>query len=140
MEEEMCLVDICTTNSILRKTKYFQTLTKRTRNILTIAGRDACIVGSGKANITLSMGTQVTIENALLFPDSTRILLGYRDISKNWFHIVTHEQNNEESLLISKSNIVDYDILKRIPSLPFGLYYTYRKLVPNVVYKVISRM
>jgi hypothetical protein len=48
MEEEMCLVDSCTTNTILRKIKYFQTLTKRTRNILIIAERDACIVGSGK--------------------------------------------------------------------------------------------
>jgi hypothetical protein len=65
MEEEMCLVDSCTTNTILRETKYFQTLTKRTGNILTIAGRDTCIVGSGKATIIFSMGTQVTIENVL---------------------------------------------------------------------------
>jgi hypothetical protein len=47
MEEEMCLVDSCTTNSILRETKYFQTLTRRFKNILTIAGCDAMIVGSG---------------------------------------------------------------------------------------------
>jgi hypothetical protein len=46
MEEEMCLVDSCTTNTIRREMKYFQTLTKRTGNIQTIAGRDACIVGS----------------------------------------------------------------------------------------------
>jgi hypothetical protein len=51
MEEELCLVDSCTTNSILRETKYFQTLTKRTGNVLTIAGRDATIVGSGRATI-----------------------------------------------------------------------------------------
>jgi hypothetical protein len=67
MKEEMCLVDSCITNTILRETKYFQTLTKRTRNILTITGRDACIVGSGIATIILSMGTQVTIKNALLY-------------------------------------------------------------------------
>jgi hypothetical protein len=48
MEEEMCLVDSCTTNTILRETKYFQTLTKRTGNILTFAEHDACIVGSKK--------------------------------------------------------------------------------------------
>jgi hypothetical protein len=47
MEEEMCLVDSFTTNSILRKIKYFQTLTRGTRNILTIAGHDTNIVGSG---------------------------------------------------------------------------------------------
>jgi hypothetical protein len=45
MEEEMCLMDNCTTNSILREIKYFQTLTKRMKNILTIARRDASIVG-----------------------------------------------------------------------------------------------
>jgi hypothetical protein len=75
MEEEICLVDSCTTNTILREMKYFQTLTKRTGNILTIVGHDACIVGFRKATIILSMGTQVTIENALLYPDSTRTLL-----------------------------------------------------------------
>jgi hypothetical protein len=82
MEEELCLVDSCTTNSILRETKYFQTLTKKTGNVLTIAGRDATIVGSGRATITLPMGTQVTIEDALLYPDSTRTLLSFRDIRK----------------------------------------------------------
>ena len=76
----MCLVDSGTTNSILRDTKCFQTLTKRQGNVLTIAGRDATIVGSGCATITLPMGTQITIEDALLYPDSTRTLLSYRDI------------------------------------------------------------
>jgi hypothetical protein len=46
MEEEICLVDSGTTNSILRKIKYFQTLKKLNRNILTIAGHDAVIVGT----------------------------------------------------------------------------------------------
>jgi hypothetical protein len=137
MEEEICLVDSCTTNTIIRKTKYFQTLTKRMRNILTIAGYDVCIVGSKKDTIILLMGTQVTIKNALLYPDYTRTLLSYRDIRKNGLHIVTHEENNEESLLITKTNWDGYDILERTPSLPYGLYYTYIKLVPHVVYKVI---
>jgi hypothetical protein len=48
LEEEICLEDSCTTNTILRETKYFQTITKRMENILTIAGRDTCIVGSEK--------------------------------------------------------------------------------------------
>jgi hypothetical protein len=82
MEEEMCLVDSGTTNSILREIKYFQTLTKNRGNVLTIAGRDAVIVGSGRATIILPMGTTLVIENALLYPDSTRALLSYRDIRK----------------------------------------------------------
>jgi hypothetical protein len=36
MEEEMWLVDSCTTNSILWEIKYFQTLTWRSENVLTI--------------------------------------------------------------------------------------------------------
>jgi hypothetical protein len=57
IEEEMCLVDSCTINTILQKIKYFQILTKRTENILTVTGHDACIVGSEKATIIFFMGT-----------------------------------------------------------------------------------
>jgi hypothetical protein len=64
------------------------------------------------------MGTQVTIHNALLYPNSSYTLLSYRDIRKNGLHIVTHEENNEEFLLITKTNRDGYDILARISSLP----------------------
>jgi hypothetical protein len=111
MEEEICIVDSYITNTILRKTKYFQTLTNRMENILTIAKHDTCIVGSEKTTIILHMGTQVTIENALLYLDSMRTLLSYRDIRKNGLHIVTHEENNKESLPVTKTNGDDYDIL-----------------------------
>jgi hypothetical protein len=133
----MCLLDSCITNSILRETKHFQTLTNRMMNILTIAGRDTTIVGYGKATITLPMGTQITIENALLYPDSTSTLLSYRDICHNGSHAITHEKNNDEFLHITKSNGDDHDILERMPSLKSGLYYTYIKLVPHVAYKMI---
>jgi hypothetical protein len=78
MEEEICLVDSSTTNSILRETKYCQTITQRSKNVLTIARRDATIVGSGRATITFSNGTQVMIEGALLYPDSTHTLISLR--------------------------------------------------------------
>jgi hypothetical protein len=83
------------------------------------------------------MGTQVTIENTLLYPGSTRTLLSYRDIHKNGLHDITHEENNEEFLHIIKKNEDGNDILKRIPSLPSELYYTYIKSFPHVAYKVI---
>jgi hypothetical protein len=137
MEEEMCLVDSCTINSILRETKYFQTLTRRTGNILTIAGCDTNIVGFGRGTIVLPMGMQVTIENALLYLDSTRTLLSYKDICKNGLHVIIHEENNEEFLHITKKNGDGHDILERIPSLPPGLYYTYIKPFSYVAYKVI---
>jgi hypothetical protein len=60
------------------------------------------IVGSGRATIVFPIGTQVTIENVLLYPDSTRILLSYREIHKNELRVVTHEENNEEFLYIIK--------------------------------------
>jgi hypothetical protein len=104
---------------------------------LAIAGRDAKIVGSERATITLPMGTQVTIEYALLYPDSTCTLLSFRYIQKSGLHISTHTENNEKFLVISKPSEYGTNILERIPSLPSGLYYTYIKLVPHVTYKVI---
>jgi hypothetical protein len=48
------------------------------RNILSVAERDVSIVGFRNSTIRLSMGTQI-IEDAFLYPDLTRTLLGYRD-------------------------------------------------------------
>jgi hypothetical protein len=137
MDEEICLVYSCTINTILRKIKYFQTLIKRIENILTIVVRDICRVGSRKATIILSMDTQVIIENALLYLNFTPILLSYKDIRKNELYIVTHEENNKESLLITKTNGDGYNILERISFLPSGLYYIYIKYVSHVAYKMI---
>ena len=49
-------LDSCTTNTILREVNFFQTLTKREGQVLTIAGRDAMIVGSGRATFHTSNG------------------------------------------------------------------------------------
>jgi hypothetical protein len=101
-EEELCLVDSCTTNSILREIKYFQTLKKKEGNIMTINGKDTVIVGSGRATITLPMGTQIMIEDALLYPNSTCTLLSFRDICKNGLHAETHVDSHKEYLLLTK--------------------------------------
>jgi hypothetical protein len=81
--------------------------------------------------------TQVMIEDALLYPDSTRTLISFRDIRKSGLHVCTHEDNKEGFLLITKSSGYGHEVLERIPSTLFGLYYTYIKLVPYVAYKVI---
>jgi hypothetical protein len=47
-EDELYIVDSCTTNSILREIKYFQTLKNEDEKVLTIAGCDAVIVSSGQ--------------------------------------------------------------------------------------------
>jgi hypothetical protein len=72
-----------------------------------------------------------------LYPNWTRTLISYRDIHKNGLYVITHEENNKEFLFITKENGDGHDILERIPSLPYGLYYTYIKHVPHVAYKVI---
>ena len=61
----MCLVDSCITNTILREVRYFRTLTKREGIVLFIALRDAMLVGPEKTTITLQMGTQINIVEAL---------------------------------------------------------------------------
>jgi hypothetical protein len=104
---------------------------------LTIVGRDATIVGSGRATIILPMVAQITIEDALLYPNSKRTLISYRDIRQNGFHIETSDDNNEEILLVTKNNGYGKRIIKKIPSFSSGFYYTYTKPVPHVAYKVI---
>jgi hypothetical protein len=137
MEGELCLVDSCTTISIFRETKYFQTLTRRSKNILTIAECDVMIIGSGRATITFPNGTQVTIEDALLYLDSTHTLISFRDIRKSGLHVCTHVDNKEEFLLITKSSGYGHEVLEKMHSPQSGLYYTYTKLVPHIAYKVI---
>jgi hypothetical protein len=104
---------------------------------LTTVGCNATIVGSGRATITFSNGMQVMIEDVLLYPDSTRTLINFRDIRKSRLHVCTHEDNKEKFLLITKSSGYDHEVLKRIPSTPSRLYYTYIKPVPYIAYKVI---
>jgi hypothetical protein len=140
MEEELCLVDSCIANTILRELKYFQTLKKSKGNVTTIAGRDAIIVGSGRATIVLPIGTQIVIEDALLYPDSTRTLLSYKDIRRNGFHVEPNTDNKDEYLFITKHDGYNKRLLQKIPSLSSRLYYTYIKLVQHVAYKVIFQI
>jgi hypothetical protein len=120
-------VDSCTTNSILREIKYFQTLKKKEGNIMTINGKDTVIVGSRRATITLPMGTQIMIEDALLYPNSTRTLLSFRDICKNDLHAETHVDSNKEYLLLTKLTGYGKQVCEKLSSHQIGLYYTFIK-------------
>jgi hypothetical protein len=63
---------------------------------MTIAGREALIVGYGRATITLPMDTQIMMEDVLLYPDSTRALLSFRDVRRMvsmWKHIWIIKRN-----------------------------------------------
>jgi hypothetical protein len=137
MQEELCIVDSGTTNTILRGMKYFQTLRKRRGNVMIIAGSGALIVGSGRVIIVLPKGTQLTIEDALLYPEWTRTLLSYKDTRKNGLHVETHVDGKEEFICFTKFTGYDKQICEKIPSFESGLYYTYIKSMSLVAYKVI---
>lgn len=126
-EEDICLVDSATTNTILRETRYFHTLTKKTGNIMTIAGSNAHIVGTGSATLVLPMGSHIFIKDALLYPNSKRTLLSFKDIRANGFHIETEIEQDAEYLLITKIDGYQKQVVERLPSSPSGLYYTYIK-------------
>jgi hypothetical protein len=107
---------------------------ERDGKVLTITGRDAVIVASRRATITLPMGTKIVIDDALLYPDSTRTLLSFRDIRQN---IEIHDENQEVFLFLTKPNKYGKRICENIQSLTFVLYYTYIKTIAHVAYKVI---
>jgi hypothetical protein len=71
------------------------------------------IVGSGMVTIILPMGTQIHIKEVLLYPNSTRTLLNYKDIRKNGIHVETYEENIEEFLLLTKDIGYGKKYLKR---------------------------
>jgi hypothetical protein len=95
------------------------------------------IVGSSRATIILPMVTQIVIEDALLYHDSTRTLLSYRDICKNGIHVETYDEDKEEFLILTKLTGYGKQICEKIPTLESGLYYTYIKSINHVIYKVI---
>ena len=139
-EEEICLLDSATTNTILRETRYFQTLTKKTGNIMTIAGSNAHIVGTGSATLVLPMGTQIFVKDAILYPDAKRTLLSFKDIRANGFHVETELEHGAEYLLITKLDGFQKQVVEKLPSSPLGLYYTYIKPAEEyIVMKTIFR-
>jgi len=101
-EAELYLIDSGTTNTILRDTRYFQTLTKKSGNIMTIAGSNAHIAGTESATIVIPMGTQIFVKDALLYLDSKRTLLSFKDVRANGFHVETKIEQGAEYLLITK--------------------------------------
>jgi hypothetical protein len=80
---------------------------------LIITRHDAMIVSSGRATITFSNDAQVTIEKALLYPDSTRALISFSDIRNSGLHVCTHEDNKEEFFLINKCSRYGHEVLEK---------------------------
>ena len=82
---------------------------------------------SESATLVLPMDTQIFVKDALLYPDSKRTLLSFKDIRSNGFHAETEIEQGTEYPLITKFDGHRKKIVERLPSLPSGLYYTYIK-------------
>jgi len=118
------LVDSAATNSILRDTKYFQTLQKRTENILTIAGSIGRIIGYGRATVVLPNNTRITIDEAFLYPRAQRNLLTFKDIRCSGYHITTATDSGTEYLYITESKGDQMRVVEKALGTSFGPYYT----------------
>src|SRR5206468_7937240 len=112
-DEDSCLADSGTTNSILRNTKYFSTLKLCEANAITIAGSSNIIEGSGRATIILPRGTKIIIEDALYSTRSLKNLLSFKDIRLNGYHVETGSENDKEYLYITSSISCQKRVLER---------------------------
>ena len=68
---------------------------------MTIIGSNH-IMGTRSGTLILPMGTQIFEKDALLYPDSKRTLLSFKDICSNGFHVETETEQGIEYLLITK--------------------------------------
>ena len=132
-EEDYCLVDSAATNSILGYTKYFQTLQKRAENVLTIAGSNGRIVGSGRAVVVLPNDTRILIDEAFLYPEADRNLLIFKDIRRSGYHITTACESGTEYLKITESEDTQIKVVEKAPGTSSGIYYTKIKPPPKYV-------
>lgn len=101
-KEEPCLVNSAATNTILRETCYFQTLRKRTENLITIARSNGRIVGSEQAIVVLPNNTRIFIEEAFLYPGAQCTLLTFKDIRQNGYHVTTACEGRAKFLYITE--------------------------------------
>ena len=62
------------------------------------------------------MGTELIIDDALLYPQSTRTLLSFKDIRSNGFHIEIETENDIEYLLMTRSIGCRKQIVEKLPS------------------------
>jgi len=122
--KEPCLVDSAATNSILRETKYFQTLQKRTKNILIIAGSNGRIIGYGRAIVVLPNDTRIIIDEAFLYPGAQRNLLTFKDIRRSGYHITNATDSGTGYLYITESKGDQMRVVEKALGTSYGIYYT----------------
>ncbi|KAM2891370.1 hypothetical protein COP2_009677 [Malus domestica] len=101
--EVSCLADSATTHTILREQHYFTNLIPKKTHLTTLSGPSNLIEGYKKTCIMLSNGTILTIKEALYSPRSRRMLLSFRDIRDNKYHLETTEDHGSEFLCITSN-------------------------------------
>ena len=88
-------------HTILRNKKYFHNLILAEANVTTKSDYANLIKGSGRANIMLSNGTKLQINDDLYSSSSSKNLLSFKDIRQNRYHIETSSESNFEFLCIT---------------------------------------
>ena len=130
---DVCLADCSTTHTILRDKRYFLSLTLTSDNVSTISGTSNLIEGFGKANIMLLKGTRFHINDALYSSKSTRILLSFKDIRRNEYHIETMNDGNKECLYITSIVYGKKLDVETLLAFSTGLYHTTIKPIESYV-------
>ena len=134
MGKDFCLADSATTHTILKDKKYFQQLSLSKTYANTILGSSNLIEGFGRANIMLSKGTKLYIDDALYSFKSRRNLLSFKDICYNGYHIETNNKDSEEYLYITSMVSGQKLILEKLHIFSSGFYYTtMRTIETNVI-------
>jgi hypothetical protein len=133
ISEDLCLVDSCTTHTILRDKKYFQNLILNKASVNTISGLSNLIEGSGRANIILSKETKFCIDDALYSSKSRRNLISFKDIRLNGYHVETTNEGSDEYLYITSIISGQKLILEKLHAFSSGLYYTTIRIIESHV-------
>ena len=82
----------------------------------------------------LPKGTKFYIDDALYSYKCRRILLSFKDIRHNGYHIETNNKDSEEYLYITSMVLGQKLILEKLPIFSSGLYYsTMRTIEKNVI-------
>ena len=122
---DFCLLDCCTTHTILTSKKYFTYLEPSKIQVGTIAGPIKLIEGSGRATFTLPNGTNFTVNDALFAPKSRRNLLSFKDIYRHGYDTESMTENKAKYIFIVKNIPGKKHFLEKLPYLSSGLHYTY---------------
>ncbi|TYJ27310.1 hypothetical protein E1A91_A07G177600v1, partial [Gossypium mustelinum] len=99
----------------------------------TISGSSKLIECFRRAIILLPKGTKFVINDALYSTKSQKILLSFKDIRLNGYHIETMNEKNIEYLYITNVKCGKKYVLDRLAGFSSGLYYTHKTAIESHV-------